>query len=416
MTQSNETQREQHGQSSTREESVKVTLHGPAELADALPFLMGFHPTDSVVLVALHGEHGRFGGRLRVGLPADPADWPATAAHLAGCLVGNSIRRGGRPDAVVVFLCQDPAEGERASGVMERLRPFAQRLRVACGALDVPVVEALCVSAGRWWSYCRPDASATAEEGSALPVPGSTAMAATAAYVGMPAPGVLRDIEARFRPAEARNRDHEIALDAACAQMVPRMLARGCAEETRRRTLALARGALERFQAAPRIDDAVRGDRRDDKLLRDDEAAVVILGLQDIRTRDRAAEWMDTVLADAALRLWRALARRCAGPYADHAAAPLALAGWVAYASGDEAEARVALRLALDLEPGYTFARLLHSALNEGIDPEVLRRTLRGERRRRVTAAAKGRRAPGGPAGRGPCHRSPGDRRARTRR
>jgi hypothetical protein len=36
---------------------------------------------------------------------------------------------------------------------MERLRPLAQRLRVECGSLDVVVVEALCISEGRYWSY-----------------------------------------------------------------------------------------------------------------------------------------------------------------------------------------------------------------------------------------------------------------------
>ena len=79
----------------------------------------------------------------------------------------------------------------------------------------------------------------------------------------------------------------------------------------------------------------------------DDEAAAVILGLQDRATRDRAAEWMEGPEAEPALRLWRALARRCVGPYGEHAAAPLTLAGWVAWSTGDEPEARVALGRAL---------------------------------------------------------------------
>ncbi len=412
MTQSNETQ---HGQSSQQAADLKVTLRGSAELADALPYLLGFHPTDSVVLVALHGEHGRFGGRLRVGLPDEPAEWPEVAGQLAECLVTNSVRRGARPDAAVVFLCQDPRAGERSAEVAERLRPFAQRLRIACGALDVPVVEALCVSAGHWWSYCRPETDPMPPEGTALPLPGSTAMAATAAYAGFPSPGPLRDIEARLKPPVARNREHEIALDVASAEMVPRMVTRCRKEEARRHTLALARAALEKFQAAPHLDNPVRCDRRDDKLLGDDDAAAIILGIQDRDARDRAAEWMEPAQADAALRLWRALARRCPAPYADHAAAPLTLAGWVAWSSGDETEARVALRMALDLEPHYSFARLLHTSVNEGIDPEVLRRCLRQERHNRVTSA-RARRAPVGAAGRGPGRRSPGDRRARTRR
>ncbi|MBM9507205.1 DUF4192 domain-containing protein [Actinacidiphila acididurans] len=418
MTQSNESN---HGQSSASAADfagaadVKVTLRGPGELADALPYLMGFHPNDSVVMVALHGEYGRFGGRLRVGLPQDAEEWPELAAQLADCLVRNSMRRGLRPDAVVVFLCQDPCEGERSSAVMERLRPLAQFLRVACGDLEVPVVEALCVSAGRWWSYCSPGAVVPGE-GTPLPPPGSTTMAATAAYAGLPAPTSQRDIESRLRPPQSRNREHEIALDIACAELLPRMLADREGERIRGRTVALARAALEKFRSALPIGDPVRGDRRDDKLLRDDEAAAIILGLQDKQARDRVAEWMEPGQADAALRLWRALARRCPGPYGEHAAAPLSLAGWVAWSSGDEAEARVALAMALDLEPDYGFARLLHTSVNEGLDPELLRRSLRHDRRRRVTAAAKGRRGPDGPAGRGPGRHSPGDRRVRTRR
>jgi hypothetical protein len=413
MTQSNEIQ---HGQSSDRSTEVKVTLRGPAELADALPYLLGFHPTDSLVLVALHGAHGRFGGRLRVSLPENPAEWPGNAGHLAECLVRNSARRGGHPDAVVVFLCQDPSEGERPSDVMERLRPLAQQLRVACGELDVPVVEALCVSAGRWWSYCRPARALSPAEGTALPPPGSTAMAATAAYAGLPVPGSLRDIEARLRPPTAGDDKQEVALDIACAELLPRMLTDSRVEEMRRRTLGLARAALERFRAAPRLDDADRADHQDDALLEDGEAAAVILGLQDKAARDRAAEWAEPGQADAAVRLWRALARRCAGPYQEHAVAPLTLAGWVAWSTGDETEARVALRMALDLDPNYTFARLLHTSVNEGLDPELLRCSLRQERRKRVLGRATARRGPTGAAGRGPAHRSPGGRRARTRR
>lgn len=413
MTQSNETQ---HAQSSRQAADIKVTLRGPAELADALPYLMGFHPTDSVVMVALHGEHGRFGGRLRLGLPQDPEEWPDVAGQLADCLVKNSMRRGPRPDAIVLFLCQDPREGERPSTVMERLRPLAQRLRVACGELEVPVVEALCVSAGRWWSYCRPEAAAGPEEGAVLPTPGHSAMAATAAYAGIPAPGSLRDIEARLKPSQPRSRENEIAFDVACAELVPRMLDTDDSEAILQRTLALARAALEKFRTAPRIGDPERADKRDDKLLGNDEAATIILGLQDRTARDRAAEWMEPAQADAAIRLWRALARRCSGPYEEHAAAPLTLAGWVAWSSGDEAEARVALGLALDLEPQYTFARLLHYSVNEGLDPELLRSCLRQERRKRVIAATTARRGPAGRAGRGPGRHSPGDRRVRTRR
>lgn len=418
MTQSNETQ---HGESSSTE-AVKVVLSGPGELADALPFLMGYHPTDSVVLLALHGEEGRFGGRVRIALPRKPEEfqeWPAVARHLAGCLVDGSLRRGGRPAAIVAFLCQDPREGEHPPEVKERLRPVAQQLRVACGALDVPVVEALCLSGGRWWSYCRPGQDGnpgSGDEGAPLSRPGTSAIAAAAAYAGIPMPAPLRELEARLRPSRARAASHEAALDLACAGLVPRMLDRAAGPSVAERTVELARAALDAFAAAPPIGDAARADARDDDLLADDEAAEMILGLQDREARDRVVEWADPQRAGAAVRLWRALARRCAGPYAEHAAVLLALTGWVAWCAGDEAEARVALYTALELEPHCSFALLLQHAVGQGLDPEVVRRALRGTRRRRETEAATARRGPSGAAGRGPGRRSPGDRRARIRR
>ncbi|MEU1123588.1 DUF4192 domain-containing protein [Streptomyces sp. NPDC005899] len=373
----------------------QITLRSPAELADALPYLMGFHPDDSIVMVALHGGRGRFGGRLRLGIPASPQEWAPIADQLATCLVAGSERREARPDAIVVFLCQDPAEGESAHQAMERLRPLAQRLRTACGALDVPVLEALCISDGRYWSYCCPDERCCPPEGNPLALPGTTVMAAAAAYAGIQVRGSLRDMEKRLSPlGSVAAEEQERALHSAGAALVPEMLDVGGRGEVAARTLALARELMERLGRAPAVAPA-EADPRDDRLIEADQAAAVILGLQDRETRDRAAEWMEGREAETALRLWRALARRCVGPYRDHSAAPLTLAGWVSWSTGDEAGARVALGLALRADPGYTFAQLLHQACNQGLDPETLRRCLREEGRLRAVPGVPG--ACGGP-------------------
>jgi hypothetical protein len=165
--------------------------------------------------------------------------------------------------------------------------------------------------------------------------------------------------------------------------MVSRILDPDGRSEVAGETLGLARELMERLGRAPAA-VPTDADTHDDRLIGTDEAAAVILGLQDRETRDRAAEWMEGREAETALRLWRALARRCVGPYVEHSAAPLALAGWVSWSTGDEPGARVALGLALRAEPNYTFAQLLHQACNEGLDPETLRRCLRGERRLRA--------------------------------
>lgn len=359
----------------------QITLRGPGELADALPYMMGFHPTDSIVLVALHGSNGRFGGRLRLGIPRSPREWEPVAAQLAECLIRGSGRRGPRPDGIVVFLCQDPVGDETGDRVMERLRPLAQRLRTACGGLDVPVYEALCISDGRFWSYCCPDARCCPTDGTPLALPGTSVMAAAAAYAGVRVRGSLRDMERRFAPPPGPATEDQVrALDAAGAALTSRILdaqgRQGVADET----VALARILLERMAQAPRTDGDAAADAEDDRLVSDDEAAAVILGLQDRETRDRAAQWMEGEEAAPALRLWRVLSRRCAAPYTEHAAATLTLAGWVSWSVGDEPGARVALGLALRADPEYVFARLLHQACNEGLDPETVRRCLRSQR------------------------------------
>lgn len=373
-----------HHESTGPSDEQQITLRGPAELADALPYLMGFHPNDSVVMVALHGGRGRFGGRLRLGIPQSAQEWPSVAEQLAECLVKGSERRGGRPDAIVIFLCQDPADGETANETMERLRPFAQRLRTACGALDVPVLEALCISDNRYWSYCCPDVRCCPAEGNPLAMPGTSVMAAAATYAGIQVRGSLREMEARLAPlAVTAGAEQQQALDTAGAVLVPKLLDEEGRREVGDTTLKLARRLMGRLGQA-QVAAPLLSDLNDDRLISHEEAAAVILGLQDRDTRDRAAEWMEGPEAESALRLWRALARRCVAPYDEHAAAPLTLAGWVAWSTGDEPAARVALGLALRMDPGYTFAQLLHEACNQGLDPETLRRCLRGERSTRT--------------------------------
>ncbi|MET9436721.1 DUF4192 domain-containing protein [Streptomyces sp. NPDC006551] len=441
----------------------QITLRSPAELADALPFMLGFHPTDSVVLVGLHGERGRFGGRVRLGIPSSPAEWSSTAEHLAECLVDGCTRKGIRPDGIVVFLCQDPAPGETARQVSERLSPFAQRLRTACGELDIPVYEALCISDGLYFSYCCPDTRCCPPDGTPLALTGTSVMAAAAAYAGIQVRGTLRDMQARLKPREAPgvalrgdarshgdtppgteprgNEEQRKALNEAAAEITPKLLedhsGRG-RREIRQTTLDLARTLLRRFDTPAEEETAdatstssaagaeggrpdrkpvdrarARGagelDAADDALLTAREAATLIIGLQDRDTRDQAAAWMEGREGLAALRLWRALARRCVAPYGEHAAAPLALAGWTAWSTGDEPSARVALGLALEADPDYLFARLLHQACNDGLDPESLRSCLREERRARTAVP------PAGPVSRPrPRVRRPGGARPRA--
>ncbi|MFD9044409.1 DUF4192 domain-containing protein [Streptomyces bottropensis] len=369
----------------------QVTLRTPAELADALPYLLGYRPEDSIVLVALHDRdtRGRFGGRARLGIPAQTDDWPSVAQQLAHGLVTGSERRGAKPESMVAFLCQDTASGESPRDVMERLRPLAQLLRRACGSMDVPMIEALCISDGRFWSYCCPGNGCCAPDGEPMGLPGTSVLAAAATYAGLRVRGTLKEMRARLLPWEtAAALQQEAALDSAQSALVPRILEAESRREVAEETLAVARRVIGRLAGTATSTGPLDADLLDDELVTHEDAATLILGLQDRATRDRAAEWMEGDEAAPALRLWRTLARRCVGPYGEHAAAPLTLVGWVAWSSGDELEAREALAMALAADPDYLFARLLHQACNEGLDPETIRRCLRSERRGRDLAAA----------------------------
>lgn len=394
-------------------ESV-VTLRTPAELADALPYLLGFRPENSVVLIALHGRRGRFGGRARLGIPARAEDWPAVAEQLAQCLVSGCERREARPDGVVAFLCQEPGgsagdtsgqSGQGAAGgaaetsgrgaagvasadsgrqVVERLRPLAQALRTACGSLDVPVLEVVCISDGRFWTYCCPDQRCCPAEGTRLLPAGTSVLAAATAYSGRLVGLDQGKLRARLTPWRTdAAAAQESALHGAAMALVPRILDEGGHDEVSDETIDLARRVMARLAEAPPKGDPLAADLQDDELLAHDEAAALILGIQDRTTRDRAAEWMEGAEAKPALRLWRALARRCVGPFYEHAAAPLALAGWVAWSLGDLIEGQEALTMALKADPHYTFALLLYPACGADEDPEPIRRILRGERAER---------------------------------
>ncbi|MCF3120649.1 DUF4192 domain-containing protein [Streptomyces arenae] len=370
-----------------------VTLRTPAELADALPYLLGFKPEESIVLIAMHGDRGRFGGRVRLGIPDRVGDWPCVAEQLAQCLVGGCERRGARPDGVVAFLCQEPVGPESGRQVMERLRPLAQVIRTACGSLDVPVFEVVCISDGRFWTYCCPDTRCCPPEGIPLLRPGTSVLAAAATYMGVRASATQREIRARLAPWEtAAATDQERALDAAGLTLIPKLLSDE-EGDVAAETLDLARRVMGRLEAAPPASGpgTLEADNRDDELIAHDEAAALILGLQVRTTRDCAAEWMEGGEALPALRLWRALARRCVGAYGEHAAAPLTLAGWVAWSLGDLTEGQEALDMALSADSGYTFARLLNHACHEDVDPESIRRCLRRQRDERIADAAQER-------------------------
>ena len=362
---------EHPGTPSSPFEHPVVRMRTPADMVDALPYLLGFFPSDSVVALGLQGPRRRQGGTVRIDIPA-PAAWPGAAEEVARFLVALSEHRDRSPDAVILYLCRDPAPGQDGRAVADELRPLAAQLTAAFAAVGIPVHESLCVSGGRWWSFSCRDPRCCDPGGTAVDRPGSTPpVAAAAAYAGIQVRGSLKQLQRELDPVGAPTAESQLlAFEQAVPALVEELLRSGGREAVRERTADLVDAAVAAFRAgADSLPEA--------------EAARLILGLQDRFARDRAAEWLDPPDVEHAQRLWRFLARRCAVPFDSHAAAPLSLLGWTAWVTGDQVTARIALGRALVADPDYTFAQLLHEAVNSGAEPRSLCATLRAERRAR---------------------------------
>ncbi|WP_316527303.1 DUF4192 domain-containing protein [Kitasatospora brasiliensis] len=361
-----------------------VVMRGPADMAELLPYFLGFYPDDSIVAVGLHGPGLHQGGVIRADLPQAPEQWPAAAEETAALLVALSERHGARPLQVLLYLCRDSGAA-RTPPVVDGLQPLAEALRAAFGRRGVAVKESLCVSDGRWWSFlCRGDGCCDPAGNPVRRSPGPGPAAAAATVAGLVPRGSRKAIIGGLNPV-------------------------GPPQDTVQRE-AFARAeavdALAREQRIGLLDQAVAEFQAGAKELDADRTALLLLALRDRLVRDRGVEYARPSELASAERLWRFLARRAVPPYEGCAVAPLTLLAWTSWVAGDTATARVVLGHVLRLAPGYLLAELLFESLNDGMTPQGLLAAVEAQRRRREGAAVMP--APiGGPTGVAPVAEGP---------
>src|SRR5437879_1258514 len=120
-----------------------LRLRSPADVVSAIPYLVGFHPADSVVVLACDDSAGAYAVRL------DLTAHDALLEHIADLVA----RR--RPDAVILA-------GYGAAG---RVTPMVERVRDRLQARGVRLREALRVEDDRFWSYLCSDLACCPPEG-----------------------------------------------------------------------------------------------------------------------------------------------------------------------------------------------------------------------------------------------------------
>ncbi|MFD9125369.1 DUF4192 family protein [Kitasatospora sp. NPDC059571] len=396
--------------------TLPMQMRGPAEMAEMLPYLLGFFPDDSIVAVGLQGPSLHQGGVIRLDIPADRESWPQVAQDAADLLVDLSEKRDRRPRQVLLYLVRDsvdparapsdPAGGPPGPGrgpqpadavPVAELRPLADALAAAFERADVGVKESLCVSGGRWWSFLCKRPSCCDPAGTPVrPVDLPSPIAAAAAFAGLAPRGSRKAIVAGLAPigppvCDIQRQEIERAGPGFLRELSGGRL--GAVD----RTGDLLTEALAAFRGgANELDPQV--------------TARLLLGLQDKLGRDRGAEFAEPDELGHAQRLWRFLAQRCVSPFDHLAPPPLTLLAWTAWLAGDIATARIVLSRALAIDADYTLAQLLYESINAGLAPERLLESVREQRVRRAGRLSLKRPAarategePGGASGAAPA-------------
>jgi hypothetical protein len=334
----------------TGDAAPTIRISNPADLLDAVPYLLGFHPQQSVVLLGLHNS------RLVVTVRVDLGDL-ATAPVISDAI--DAMYRGGARTLLAAIY------DDRAGPVSTRPLPWdglAHELVTAANARGCSVGDVLLVRAGRWWSYGCDDPGCGPGDGAPL-LHGTSVFSAEATYAGLVALPDRDALAASLDPLP----------DAARQALVPQLTAAESAaiQAVRRDGMGHHDRSLKRaIFAAARAAQTTRGGPAVGAPVSDAELTRYGVALRSFRVRDPV--WM--ALDDGRLdgrQLWRELARRLPAPYD---AAPLFLFGWRSWRAGNGALAGIAAERAVQSDPGYSAADLLLAALSRGVDPRRLPR------------------------------------------
>jgi hypothetical protein len=340
----------------------EVRISDPGEVAAALPFLLGFHPRESVVVIGLGGESGgRIGMTVRIDIPPPQHAVPMAAA------VARGIATDAPAGVLVAVVSEDDdvADDDRGSDLPHR--DMVHALVVPLADEGIPVRDAFLVRRGRWWSYDCPHPCCDPDVGTPLP-DGVTPLQAASVATGQVVARSREELEARIASSAERG---GAAMAAAVLQV---------STECSVRALEAGPEALVAESWAAVIDAVARhGAPAPVTRLADREVVRVCWGMGDPDIRDRALQLAVSDDAAAAEALWVECVRRVPAPLDAVPAALLAVHAWL---RGDGAMANVAVDRALLSDPGYLFAHTLRDGLAACVRPDVLRAVIAGDSRR----------------------------------
>ena len=381
-----------------------LRLNDPADVLAAVPYLIGYHPTDCVVMLALRGKSLVLTLRTDLFEPDELTPDELTPDELTPdeLAPGSSEPSGSEPglsgevlDAAAADVLRGvPADVTGAVlvgyGSADRVEPTILGLERALKAAGIRVVEALRCSDGRYWSYLCRNPRCCPVDGVPFD-PSKSPVAATAIFAGQAALPDRDAYEAQVAPIGGLARlSIRQATDRAGDRLIALISRAESEADAGQIMLREGRAAIE--EAIQRYADGGRLD--------DDEAAWLSLLLVSIPVRDLAWERITGEPETLALHrdIWLDLTRRVEP---DLVPAPGSLFAFAAWRTGDGPLARIAVERVLDEDPTYGLANIVRTALDRRLPPSVAdgfpygpvrRRPERRPRRRSSSRRARSRR------------------------
>ncbi len=306
---------------------MRLRIRGPADVLALVAIRLGFHPRNSLAIVAFEGAGNSLGFALRVDLPP-PGDENQVCAAVVDALRTNHAREA----LLVVYADDAPATRDQAVRLLRRIEHAGITFR-----------EALLADPARWYSL-------------------------TCAQACCPAAGTPYDLSSNPVLAEAVVQGVPVlpGRDDLAQQVAP-----GPCDEQTVAAFRDARDAAERVPlrtGCEQVVEFVRGYVADPRILSLDEIAWLSVWCRHVPVRDCA--WLLISRPDAGvhLGLWQQVLSRVIPPYEPAVGSLAAFAAWL---DGDGALSLCALDRALAADPDYSWALLLQDALTHAMPPSA---------------------------------------------
>lgn len=343
----------------TTDTEVKVKLRTPADIVDAVPYLVGFEPHDSLVVLSLRGPRSRLGLTARIDLPG-----AKSATACARNFVGY-LKRDGAARAIIVLY--PPSDGISYPSVKPLAAALTKHLKLA----RIEVSEVLCVCDGRWWSLQCTDDECCPQSGTLIARSSTSELAVAMTVEGRVVLGSREELEHMLDPVGGlAAAAMAYAITCADDELAARVRA-GHKREVVVESLALFRAAVDArlHRDVPLDADA----RAADIGLAVDDAARLIASLALWAVRDEILTWFDGDRGEATRSLLLELVRRSVMP---GDAVALTVLAWICYLRGEGVLAGIAIDRARTEDPQYSLAELLDQVLSGAVNPEIFQESI----------------------------------------